>query len=98
MAHDHNPSGHDPHHEGEEGDASFWYSRRFIVAVVVVLALVASACLVLVSPGEAVVITRFGDPVRVITTPGLALKLPSPIENAVPVDLRLRTTSSGLHD
>jgi modulator of FtsH protease HflC len=51
-----------------------------------------------VSPGEAIVITRFGDPVRVISSPGLALKLPTPIENAVPVDLRLRTTSSGLHD
>ena len=33
-----------------------------------------------------------------MSSPGLALKLPSPIDNAVPVDLRLRTTSSGLHD
>jgi len=77
---------------------SFWYSRRFVIASIVVLALLTSACLVQVSPGEAIVITRFGDPVRVISTPGLALKLPTPIENAVPVDLRLRTTSSGLHD
>jgi membrane protease subunit HflC len=73
-------------------------SRRFAVAAIVVLALVVSACLILVSPGEAVVITRFGNPVRVITTPGLASKLPAPIDSAVPVDLRLRTTSSGLHD
>jgi membrane protease subunit HflC len=36
--------------------------------------------------------------VRVITEPGLALKLPAPIDNVVRVDLRLRTTSSGLHD
>jgi modulator of FtsH protease HflC len=75
-----------------------WNNRRFIIAGVVVAALVLSACLVLVNPGEAVVITRFGNPVRVITEPGLAFKLPAPLENAVPVDLRLRTTSSGLHD
>ncbi len=73
-------------------------NRRYIIAVVVIAALVLSACLVLVNPGEAVVITRFGNPVRVMTAPGLAFKLPPPIENAVAVDLRLRTTSSGLHD
>lgn len=77
---------------------AFWANRRFVIAAVVVGALLLSACLVLVNPGEAVVITRFGNPVRVITTPGLALKLPAPIENTVLVDLRLRTTSSGLHD
>jgi membrane protease subunit HflC len=99
MVHTHNHAGHGHHHhEDGEHDPTFWYSRRFIIASLVVLALVTSACLVLVSPGEAVVITRFGDPVRVITSPGLALKLPSPIDSAVPVDLRLRTTSSGLHD
>lgn len=79
-------------------DGFFKTHRRYIVAAVVVLALVLSACLVLVNPGEAVVVTRFGNPVRVITEPGLALKLPAPFENSVPVDLRLRTTSSGLHD
>ena len=96
--HDH---GYHGHHHGpgtREHDPSFWYSRRFIIAAIVVLALVISACLVLVSPGQAIVITRFGDPVRVVVEPGLALKLPSPIDSAVPVDLRLRTTSSGLHD
>jgi len=82
----------------EESEANFWQSRRFIIAVVVVAVLVMFACLVQVSPGEAVVITRFGDPVRVLTQSGLSLKLPQPIDNEVPVDLRLRTTSSGLHD
>ena len=99
--HGHGHHHHDHHHDhdDQEGqDYTFWYSRRFLVAAVVVLALAVSACLVLVSPGEAIVITRFGDPVRVITSPGLALKLPAPIDSAVPVDLRLRTTSSGLHD
>ncbi len=107
MAHTHHHDhghghghGHHHHHHGGDGDhdPAFWYSRRFLIAAVVVLALLASACLVQVSPGEAVVITRFGDPVRVIVEPGLALKLPAPIDSVVPVDLRLRTTSSGLHD
>jgi membrane protease subunit HflC len=52
----------------------------------------------MVQPGQAVVVTRFGDPLRVLTEPGLAWKIPAPIEGAVPVDLRLRTTSSGLQD
>jgi membrane protease subunit HflC len=86
------------HLDQTENDRPFWANRRFAVAAIVVAALVLSACLVLVNPGEAVVVTRFGNPVRVLTSPGLALKLPMPIENSVVVDLRLRTTSSGLHD
>jgi membrane protease subunit HflC len=86
------------HPAEDPGDNPFYQNRRYIAAAVLLAVLVASACLVLVNPGEAVVITRFGDPVRVITSPGLAFKLPPPIESAVPVDLRLRTTSSGLHD
>jgi membrane protease subunit HflC len=52
----------------------------------------------MVAAGEAVVVTQFGDPVRVLTQPGLAWKLPAPVQNTVPVDLRLRTTSTGLQD
>jgi modulator of FtsH protease HflC len=93
------------HHHGEHGHGHedgnatpFRPTPRLAVAVVVVLAVLLSACLVLVSPGQAIVVTRFGNPIRVITTPGLASKLPAPIDNTVAVDLRLRTTSSGLHD
>ena len=86
-------------HEHEHGNATpFRPTTRLAVAGIVVLAVLLSACLVLVSPGQAIVVTRFGNPVRVITTPGLAGKLPAPIDNTVAVDLRLRTTSSGLHD
>jgi modulator of FtsH protease HflC len=98
-------STHHHHHHGEPGHehdhgsgTAFRFTPRLVVAVVVVLALLLSACLVLVSPGQAIVVTRFGNPVRVITTSGLAAKLPTPIDNTVAVDLRLRTTSSGLHD
>jgi membrane protease subunit HflC len=90
---------HHHHHGHEHPDAEpFRLNGRIVAAAVVVLALLLSASLILVSPGQAIVITRFGNPVRVITAPGLAAKLPAPIDNTVPVDLRLRTTSSGLHD
>ena len=77
-----------------------WFARnaRFLVASVVICAAAFSACLVLVGPGQAVVVTRFGDPIRVLTEPGLAWKAPAPLENRIDVDLRLRTTSSGLQD
>jgi len=71
--------------------------RCFAGALVLGAAATASS-LVIVPPGQAVVITRFGDPVRVLTQPGPAWKIPAPIESAVPVDIRLRTTSSGLQD
>lgn len=53
---------------------------------------------VMVTDGQAVVITRFGDPVRVLTEPGLAWKIPAPIDSTIKVDLRLHTTSSGVQD
>jgi membrane protease subunit HflC len=68
------------------------------VATLILLAAVTAACVVMVPAGEADVITRFGAPIRVITRPGLAFKLPAPFESAIPIDLRLRTTSTGLQD
>jgi membrane protease subunit HflC len=69
---------------------------------VLALALLAGAGLaasaVMVSAGQAVVVTQFGDPLRVLTEPGLAWKIPAPVQTAIPVDLRLRTTSTGLQD
>lgn len=53
---------------------------------------------IMVTDGQAVVITRFGDPVRVLTEPGLAWKIPAPIDSTIKVDLRLHTTSSGVQD
>jgi len=94
--HDH--SHHDP--ADESAAAQGWFARnlRFFVAAIVVIGAALSACLVLVGPGQAVVITRFGDPTRVLTKPGLAWKVPTPVESKIDVDLRLRTTSSGLQD
>ena len=67
-------------------------------AALLVLFAVAAASLVQVRSGEATVITRFGNPARVLLEPGLGWRWPAPFEVSVPVDLRLRTTSSGLQD
>jgi membrane protease subunit HflC len=107
-SHDHHSTGNHHHHgprrDGEGHDhglsgASPWArAGRFGLAGLLVAIAVAAACLIIVSRGEAVVITRFGDPVRVISDTGLALKAPAPIENVTHVDLRLHSFSSGLQD
>ncbi len=99
------------HHHGDAHDERALHSHesgapvrrrlhgaRYLAAALIVAAAVLSACLVLIGPGDAVVVTRFGNPVGVITRPGLAWRLPAPIEDTIPIDLRLRTTSSGLQD
>ncbi|MDR0212258.1 MAG: protease modulator HflC [Pseudomonas putida] len=90
-SHDH---AHDHEHEQPAGPA--W--RRYLLATLLVLAMLATACFVQVRTGEATVVTRFGNPARVLIEPGLAWRWPVPFEATVPVDLRLRTTSSGLQD
>ncbi|MFO6254805.1 SPFH domain-containing protein, partial [Pseudomonas aeruginosa] len=106
LGHSHSHSHHEHHHDHDHDHdhdhghgaqaAPPW--RRLLVAALLVLFAVAAACLVQVRSGEAMVITRFGNPARVLLEPGLAWRLPLPFESAIPVDLRLRTTSSGLQD
>lgn len=93
------PDDHDDDHDQETtGHSRFALGLRIAVAALVLIAAVLAACFVMVPAGEAVVVTRFGDPVRVITEPGLQLKLPVPVEMTIPINLRLRTTSTGLQD
>jgi modulator of FtsH protease HflC len=99
--HHHHGHGHDHHdHPPLDGGRRGLFARygRFAVAFLIVAAAVLSACVVLVGPGQAIVVTRFGNPVNVLTAPGLAWKMPVPVESTIDVDLRLRTTSSGLQD
>lgn len=101
MAHHHHGPSHHHHHDeaaAHTSRAGWARSYRLWIAGAIALLLLLSACLVTVEPGEAVVVTRIGNPVRVLVTPGLAVKWPAPIENTIRVDLRLRTTSSGLQD
>jgi len=71
---------------------------RYVLAAGIVAGAVAVSSLVTVSTGQAVVVTRLGNPERVLTHEGLGLKLPAPIEGTIDVDLRLHSTSSGLQD
>jgi membrane protease subunit HflC len=82
----------------DAGEPAFRGALRIGVAALILAAAIATASVVMVSAGQAEVITRFGNPTRVITEPGLAWKLPAPIESAIPIDLRLLTTSTGLQD
>lgn len=91
---------HDHHHGSVEHShaAHGGLRKRLVVAAAIVGFASATASLVQVRAGEATVVTRFGNPARVLIEPGLAWRLPVPFESTVPVDLRLRTTSSGLQD
>ena len=71
---------------------------RYALAALIVAGAVAVSSLVTVGAGQAVVVTRLGNPERVLTHQGLGLKLPAPIEGTIDVDLRLHSTSSGLQD
>jgi membrane protease subunit HflC len=96
--HDHDHD-HGHHHGHDAAPASrARVALRFAVAGAILLGGILAACAVMVEAGQAVVVTRFGDPVSVLTRPGLAWKLPAPIEGTTAVDLRLRTTSTGMQD
>jgi len=99
-SHGHGHSHHGHHHHHHHGDGitgPFPWVRVGLAALLIAVALTA-AVLVQVRTGEAAVVTRFGNPVRVVLEPGLAARWPAPFESIIPVDLRLRTTSSGLQD
>jgi membrane protease subunit HflC len=100
--HDDDPHGHHHHHAQDDMPMDAAARLRFDVRIMLALVVLAGAGLtasaVMVSAGRAVVVTAFGDPVRVLTEPGLAWKLPAPVQGTIQVDLRLRTMSSGLQD
>lgn len=68
---------------------------RAIVGSLALLAIVFSATAVVVRQGQAVLITRFGRPLRAATQPGLHWKLPWPIDGAVKLDMRRRIYETG---
>jgi membrane protease subunit HflC len=103
LTHDHGALDFGHHHHDHDEPSGpppgpFRMALRFAVASIILLGAVLAASAIMVGAGTAVVVTEFGKPVRVLTEPGLAWKFPAPIETAIPVDLRLRTTSSGVQD
>jgi membrane protease subunit HflC len=73
-------------------------TQRWLRAVVGSLALAAiffQATAVVVGEGQAVLVTRFGRPLRAATQPGLHWKLPWPIDSALVIDMRRRVYETG---
>jgi modulator of FtsH protease HflC len=73
-------------------------TQRWLRAVVGSLALAAiffNATAVVVREGQAVMITRFGRPLRAAIQPGLHWKLPWPIDGAALLDMRRRVYETG---
>ncbi|MBB4233252.1 protease modulator HflC [Rhizobium mongolense] len=89
---------HDHHHHNDQAEAMPFRWYRVVIAVLVGLIIMVAACLVQVRSGVATIITRFGSPTRVLIDPGLAFRLPIPFETTIDVDLRAKSTSSGLQD
>jgi modulator of FtsH protease HflC len=68
---------------------------RAVVGTVALVAIVFHATAVVVREGEAVLLTRFGRPLRAATRPGLHWKLPWPIDQASLLDMRRRVYETG---
>ena len=105
MLHGHDHGDHHHHHHdddeaqpGSPGQRRLRLGLRFGIAALIAAGAVFASASVMVASGQATVITRFGDLSRVLVKPGLAWKLPTPIESVIPVDLRLHTSSTGLQD
>lgn len=71
---------------------------RIALAGIILLVALVSAATFVVAAGEAGVVTQFGNPVRVVTEPGLAWKWPAPIQSTITVDTRVHTASTGMAD
>src|ERR1700704_2123296 len=68
---------------------------RAAVGMVALAAIVFYATGLVVSEGQAVLITRFGRPLRAATQAGLHWKLPWPIDQASTLDMRRRVYETG---
>jgi membrane protease subunit HflC len=68
---------------------------RAIVGSLALAAIIFYATAIVVREGEAVLVTRFGRPLRIATQPGLHWKLPWPIDQASLLDMRRRVYETG---
>ncbi|MFW5859882.1 MAG: SPFH domain-containing protein [Planctomycetota bacterium] len=70
---------------------------RLLVVGLGLVAVTALLSTVSVRSAQAVVLTRFGEPRAVHLTPGLHWRAPPPIDAVQHIDMRLRSTSSGMY-
>jgi membrane protease subunit HflC len=68
---------------------------RTLVGALAILAIGFHATALVVREGEAVLVTRFGQPLRAATEPGLHWKLPWPIDEKIELEMRRRVFETG---
>jgi modulator of FtsH protease HflC len=68
---------------------------RAVVGSLALAAIIFYAMAIVVAEGQAVLVTRFGRPLRAATEPGLHWKLPWPIDRALLLDMRRRVYETG---
>ncbi len=68
---------------------------RIIVGSLALIAIIFQACGLVVHEGQAVLIARFGKPIRSDSEPGLHWKLPWPIDEAIWLDTRRKIYEGG---
>lgn len=64
--------------------------RNLIIVLAALGFLALNLVLFQVDATEAAIVTQFGEPVRVITEPGLYVKLPDPVQSVVPINRQLK--------
>lgn len=70
-------------------------SLRVWIAFALVLLAAVAACVVTITPDHSLVVTRFGNPTRVLVENGIGWRWPAPVERTIRIDNRLNSTSSG---
>ncbi|MFZ1753985.1 MAG: hypothetical protein WAU10_09585, partial [Caldilineaceae bacterium] len=60
--------------------------RNFVIVLMIIGFLAATLIFFKVDATEAAIVTQFGEPVRVITQPGLYAKLPDPLQTVVRIN------------
>ncbi|HTR79579.1 MAG TPA: protease modulator HflC, partial [Gemmatimonadaceae bacterium] len=78
---------------GESVNTQRWL--RAIMGTLALAAIVFDATAVIVREGQAVLVTRFGHPLRATIQPGLHWKLPWPVDQATILDMRRRVYETG---
>jgi len=67
-----------------------------IIGVLIILAYIITTAMVVVDETEVVIITHFGNPVKVADNAGLVVKWPDPIQTALRFDKRLQALDSNI--
>lgn len=76
-------------------EVRFQRPMRFIVGTLALLAIIFHATALVVHEGQAVLVSRFGRPLRADTEAGLHWKLPWPIDEALWLDMRRKVYEGG---